>query len=227
MIVTIHQPNYLPYLGFFEKMANSDIFIIYDNTQYKSQDFQNRNRIRTPKEWIWLTIPLTYEFGTQIKDIKFANDKWKKDHWKSIEANYSRAPYFYMYKDRLKKIYESSHDTLSDFNTAIIKEVAEILDIKTKIVKSSELIPELNSKSTQALVNICKKAGAKTYISGADGEKYLDLKLFEKENIKVIFQKYNHPEYNQAFPGFEKYMCILDLIFNHGQNSLNILMNRI
>jgi hypothetical protein len=225
VIVTIHQPNHLPYLGFFDKMINSDVFILYDNTQFKSEDFQNRNRIRTNTEqgWIWLTVPISYTFGTLIKDVKIIDQHWRKTHWKSIEANYSRAPYFKEYKDRFKAIYDKDWTNLSEFNIAIIKELRDAFGIKTKLVRSSELIPNLKSKSTQALVDLCKTAGATTYLSGSDGDKYLKLELFEKEGIKVIFQRYKHPEYTQAFSGFHPYMGAIDLLFNHGPESLKII----
>jgi len=224
--VTIHQPNHLPFLGFFDKMADSDVFILYDNTQFKTDDYQNRNRIRLPKGWIWLTVPVSYDFGTLIKDVKIKDQHWRKTHWKSIEANYSKAPYFNEYKDRFKRIYDSDWESLSEFNIALITELRDALGIKTKLIRSSELIPELHSKSTQALVDLCKAANADVYISGTDGEKYLDLKKFDDANIKVVFQKYTHPEYRQAFQGFERYMCALDLLFNHGPKSLEILHNK-
>jgi glutaredoxin-related protein len=227
IIVTIHQPNHLPYLGFFEKITNSDIFIIYDNTQFKSEDFQNRNRIRTNTEqgWMWLTVPVSYTFGTLIKDVEIKDQHWKKTHWKSIETNYAKAPYFKDYKDRFKAIYDKEWHNLSEFNTAIIKELCNSFNIQTKIVKASELIPEMNSKSTQALIDLCKAAGGNIYLSGSDGEKYLKLELFEKEGIRVVFQKYKHPEHKQVFHGFKPYMGAIDLLFNHGPESLKIIQN--
>ncbi|MGV8171830.1 MAG: WbqC family protein [Candidatus Woesearchaeota archaeon] len=227
LIVTIHQPNHLPYLGFFEKMANSDIFILYDNTQFKSEDFQNRNRIRTntPQGWMWLTVPVSYKFGTLIRDVQIIDQHWRKTHWKSIEANYARAPYFKEYKDRFKKIYDKEGDNLAEFNIAIIEELRDAFNIKTRLIRASELLPDMNSKSTQALVDLCKAAGATEYLSGSDGDKYLKLELFEREDIKVSFQHYKHPEYTQVFPGFQKYMAAIDLLFNHGPESLKIISN--
>lgn len=225
--VAIHQPNHLPYLGFFDKMANSDIFILYDNTQFAKYDigFQSRNKIRIKKGWIWLTVPVSYNFGALINQVNIKDQHWRKTHWKSIEANYSRAKYFKEYKERFKAIYDKEWDNLSDLNIAIIRELASALGIRTKTVKASELIPELNFKATDALVALCKAAKAEIYLSGVDGEKYLEHEKFRKAGIKIIYQHYKHPEYSQVFPGFEPYMSALDLLFNHGPESLKILKN--
>jgi hypothetical protein len=209
-------------------MIDSDIFILYDNTQFKSEDFQNRNRIRTNTEqgWIWLTVPVTYQFGESIKEVKIKDQHFRKTHWKSIEANYSRAPYFKEYKDRFKKIYDTEWENLAEFNIALIKELRDAFGIKTKLIRSSELIPKLESKSTQALIDLCKITNANKYISGTDGEHYLKLELFKKENILVTFQKYKHPEYKQVFSKFQPYMGAIDLLFNYGPDSYSILKNQ-
>jgi hypothetical protein len=223
MIVTIHQPEYLPYLGFFQKVAQADVLIIYDNTQFKKNNYQNRNRIRTKEGWIWLTVPVSYNFGDLINQVKIDNKQdWAKNHWKSIQANYSRAPYFSQYKSVFEDIYGRKWDKLADLNIALIKKALEIFDIKTKVVIASEL-GELKSKSTEALIELCLKVGAAEYISGKGGTEYLDSALFEKAGIKLIFQDFHHPEYKQSFSGFEPYMCFLDLLFNYGEKSLNII----
>jgi hypothetical protein len=225
MIVTIHQPNHLPYLGFFDKMASSDVFVLYDNAQYASYDeaFQNRNKIRTAQGWIWLTVPVSAKFGTLIKDVKIADNHWHKKHWKSIEMSYSKAPYFNQYKDIFKEIYEKDWTNLADLNIALITALRDAFGIRTKLVRCSEIIPELDAKATEALVKICKSLNATKYISGKDGETYLKLEEFSKENIEVEFQHYKHPTYRQVYYGFQPYMCALDLLFNEGPKSLEIL----
>ena len=225
MICTIHQPNYLPYLGFFEKALKSDVFIIYDNTQFKTDDFQNRNKIRTKEGWIWLSVPVSYKLGDLIKDVRIpSNIKWTKKHWNAILINYSKAPYFKEYKSIFEEIYSKKWNNLIDLNICLIKTLFNLLGIKTKIIIASDLI-DLKTKSTQALVDLCKEVNADEYISGQDGTKYLDLDKFEKAKIKVNFQHFNHPAYKQVYPGFEPYMCILDLLFNHGKNSIKILIS--
>ena len=229
MIVTIHQPNHLPYLGFFDKMASADVFVLYDNTQYASYDvaFQNRNKIRTSDKqgWIWLTVPVTAKLGTLIKDVKIADQHWRKKHWKSIEMNYGKAPYFSKYKEIFQAIYDKEWDNLADFNIALITALRDAFGIKTKLVRGSDIIPHLEAKATDALVQICTTLKATVYISGRDGETYLELGKFKDKNIAVEFLNYVHPEYPQAYPGFQPYMCALDLLFNAGPKSLEILHN--
>ena len=175
---------------------------------------------------MWLTVPLNYKFGELIKDVKIDNSKpWQKKHWNSIIANYSKAPYFNQYKSIFEEFYTKKWESLSELNTALIKKIAEILGIKTKIVLASEII-DLTSKGPEALLDICKTLKATTYISGKDGEKYISeemKKKFKDAKIKIVFQDYKHPEYKQNYPEFEPYMCILDLIFNYGPNSLKII----
>jgi hypothetical protein len=223
MICTIHQPNYLPYLGFFEKASNAGVLIIYDNTQYKTDDFQNRNKIRTKNGWQWLTVPVSHSFGDLIKDVKINNSvRWARKHWMAIQSSYSKAPFFKDYKDVFEEIYKKEWTNLSELNTALIGRLFESFKINTKIIIGSELL-DLECKSTHALIDFCKAVSADTYIAGAGGKDYMDMELFDKAGIKVIFQDFKHPPYKQAYPGFEPYMCALDLLFNYGEESLKIM----
>ena len=225
VICTIHQPNYLPYLGFFEKMDGKDVMILYDNTQFEKNGFQNRNKIRTKDGWIWLTVPVLQKADQLIRDVQIDNRTgWQRKHWMSIQSNYSKAPYFKDYEAPIRSIYEKFEwSKLSDLNMALIMTIKDLLGIKTKLISSSNIIYDLETKSTDALIELCKEVDATHYISGAGGEEYLEVDKFEKEGIKVIFQHYDHPEYKQTYAEFHPYMCILDLLFNHGPNSLNIL----
>ena len=228
MIVGIHQPNHLPYLGFFDKMAQSDVFILYDNTQFARWDigFQNRNKIRIKDGWLWLTVPIKHEFGAKINEAKIDNTKhWARKNWTSIVANYSKTRYFKEYKDDFEKIFSKEWDYLADLNIAIIRKAAELFGIKAKIMLSSEIIPKLNAKATDALIELCKAVDADIYLSGRDGKEYLEHDKFKDAGIKITYQEYVHPKYEQAYPGFELYMCFLDLLFNHGPDSLKILKN--
>jgi len=223
MICTIHQPNYLPYSGFFEKMSNADITILYDNTQFKKNDFQNRNRIRLKEKGIWLTVPVSYHFGDLINQVKINNNTpWTKQHWKSIQLNYFKAPYFNDYKAEFENVYSKRWDKLVDINVTLIKLCSGLLKLKTKIVLASDLT-NLQTKSTDALLTLCKAVKCDEYISGVDGKKYLELDKFAKSGIKVRFQDYKHPVYKQVYPGFEPYMSVIDMLFNCGPDCLEIL----
>ena len=226
MICTIHQPNYLPYLGFFEKAFRSDIFVIYDTTQFRKNDWQNRNRICTLESWQWLSVPIIHNFGQKIKDVKIDTAKKPlKKNWNTIKTIYGKAPFFKNYSDQLEAIYTTNFEFVSDLNIVLIKLFANILGLKTKFIKNSDM-PEISTFSTQALIDICKNVKADTYISGNEGRNYLQIELFEDAKIKVIFQKYNHPVYRQFNNNtFQPYMSVIDLIFNHGPESLSILLS--
>jgi hypothetical protein len=227
MICTVHQPNYLPYLGFFEKASQSDLFILYDTTQFKKNDWQNRNRICTPEGWQWITMPIIHSFGQKILEVKIdVSKKPFKNNWSKIQTVYGKAPYFRVYAEMFEKIYKSSYEYISDLNCNLIYAIKSILGLETKFVKSSDLAP-IETKSTRALIDLCKIVGADTYISGSEGKNYLEIDLFKEAGIEVNFQNYKHPEYKQFNNNvFQPYMSIIDLLFNCGNESPAILTNR-
>jgi hypothetical protein len=224
MICTIHQPNYLPYLGFFEKAYRSDVFILYDTTQFKKNDWQNRNKLCIKNGWQWISLPVLHDFGQKIFEVKIKDpEKSLAKNWRSIQVIYGKAPYFNKYSAVLEKIYFSGIDNLNVLNCRIIIAVADFLKLKTQFIKSSEL-PGIESTSTQALIDLTRLVNADTYISGGEGINYLDMDLWKKSNLNIMFQKYHHPEYGQFnSETFQPYMNILDLLFNCGDDSLEIL----
>jgi len=226
MIVGIHQPEHLPWLGFWNKLYKSDLFVLLDNTQFRKNYFQNRNRIRTANGWTWITVPVFTKGKStqQIKEVEINNVTditWQKKHWKTIEQNYIRAPYFNEYKDIFSKFYLKKWTKLADLNIKFIYTIKEILGIKTEIVLGSSL--DVKGERSDLLLDICKKVGATTYLSGRFGKDYLEESKFRIENIKVVYQEFNHPVYNQVFKPFIPEMSIIDLIFNEGDKSVIIL----
>jgi len=222
MIVAIHQPQYLPWLGYFDKMLKADVFVLLDDVQYKKNEWQNRNKIRTSKGWQWLTVPVQYDFKQIIYQIKIAKaSNWRKDHYHSLTLHYNKAPYFKEYESFFKSTYDQQWEYLLDLNIHLIKFLQEALGIKTKLIKASELNVGLHR--TEKLIEICKKLGATAYLSGAGAREYLDLKLFQQSRIQVIFQEFKCPVYNQAYPNFEPCMSAIDLLFNYGSSSLKQL----
>jgi len=221
-IISIHQPNYLPWLGFFKKISSSDVFVFLDDVQYEKNGWHNRNKIRTDNEWIWLTIPSNVKLGMKLNEVKInITPNWQKKHLKSIEINYSKATYFKKYWDELKEIYNSKHEFLFEFNLEIINFLMKKLNINTEIILSSKLnIKETNS---DRILNICKKLDADIYISGSLGKNYLQLKDFEKNKINVKFQNFKHPIYKQIYHPFIPNMAAIDLLFNKGEESAKII----
>lgn len=229
MVLTGHQPNYLPYLGFFHKIAHSDIFALVDNTQYVKRGkfgWINRNRIRTKDGWMWLTVPVLVKgkYDQIISDVKINNDlNWGRKHLNALIYNYQKAPYFKKYILFFQGIYKRRWGSLNNLNETIIRYLIKTLGIKVKIVKSSSM--KIKGKGQGLIVNMCRAQGVDTYLSGIHGRDYINEKKMPKD-IRVIYQKFTHPKYNQQFPGFIEGLSVVDLLFNYGPKSLDLILSR-
>lgn len=227
MIVSINQPAYLPWLGYFERIARSNLYIVLDHVQFEKNSFTNRNKMRTKTGWMWLTVPVKTKglFGDlKINELEIDNtSRWAKKHWESIKSNYSKAKYFSEYAPYFEKIYAAEWSRLNGLMREINNYLINVFGIKTSILYSSEM--NVEGKKDELVLNLCKSVGATVYLSGSQGRNYLNESLFEKEGINVIYQDYHHPEYPQVYPGFEPYMAAIDLLFNCGPDSLSIIMS--
>lgn len=227
MIISVHQPQYIPWLGYFEKIARSDGFVFLDRVQYKAREFQNRNKIRTKDGWLWLTVPVLKNAraypALDTVYIDNAQD-WQRRHWRAIFLNYAKAPFFKEYSDWCADLYRKEWKKLSELNIYIIKSVNEFLGINTKIYNESQF--KIGTKSTQRIIDICKKLKADTYLSGIGGKEYLDEQLFGLNNIKLNYQNFKHPQYQQCYKPFIPYMSIIDLLFNCGPEALKTLLGK-
>jgi hypothetical protein len=225
VIVTIHQPEHMPWLGFFDKMRQADTFVILDNVQFEKNYFQNRNKIRTQNGWSWITVPIAkarHEILINKVEITPEN-KWKRRNWNLINTAYQNATYFNKYAENISKIYLSDWKRLCDLNIALINHFLKILGIQSNVVIASELGIQLGKGGTEVNLNICQELNADIYLSGISGKDYLDEERFNKEGIKVTYQEFYHPIYKQVYDPFIPCMSIIDLLFNHGDKSLDIL----
>lgn len=224
MKVAIHQPNYLPYVGFFHKLSLADTFVIMDDTQYDKK-FTNRNKIKVPGNWIWLTVPINKKHKFVANKIVEINNEenWQSDHFEKINRSYSNSEFFKKnYKTFFEKIYSKKWDHLFTLNYELIIQLIDWLDIKIEVIKESEL--NVKGNSTERLVNISKKIGAETYVSGIGGKEYMNEKMFETNNIKIEYQNFQCPKYKQVFNSeFIPNLSIIDLLFNIGPKSLSKL----
>lgn len=217
--IAVHQPNYLPYFGFFSKMNSSDIFVIYDDAQFVKNDYHHRNRIRIYNGWKWLTVPVEKKY-IPIKDIRINNDylwkgmKWPKIHLKEISDNYINCPHFTKYESEITNIYNTTYDKLIDLNMDLIYFLMNAFNINTKIVFASEL--DFTSASTKRLVDIVDELDGDVYLSGSGGRDYLDVTLFEENGITVEFQDLRHPIYQQSYKDFVDNLSAIDTLFNVG-----------
>jgi hypothetical protein len=228
MIIGILQPGYLPWLGFFEQMHRSDVFVIYDDVQYDKEGWRNRNRIKTIHGIQWLTVPVHVHFEAHplTKDIRIDNGvNWRKKHLASIRQNYSNAPFFKTYFNIFEHAYAKEWEYLVDIDIYFIEKLAECLGMSNKkIVRSSTL--DVKGDRMGRLIHICKFFGADTFYEGASGKDYIDEKSFLSQGIWVEYQNYQHPTYNQIYGDFVPYLSVIDLLFNHGPESLKIITEK-
>jgi len=232
MVLTAHQACYLPWLGLFHKIALADKFILWDDVQYQPKDFNNRNKIKFPDGPKWLTVPVLRKGYLDKKcwEIEIDNrSNWRQKHWKSIVQCYRKAPYFDDYYESLKFLYAYNWTHLWELNQTLMTMFCGQLGISHTNNEPCQWqrLSDLNCEGTKSelVLNVCKKVGATKYIFGSQGRDYADVEAFEREGIEVIFQDYQHPYYAQRFGKFEPYMAVIDLLFNEGPNSLEILMN--
>jgi hypothetical protein len=228
MIVTIHQPNYLPYLGYFDKMAKADVLIIYDTAEFVKEMFYHRNKIKTKQGPLWLTVPVKYKSSERpsIQRLQIDNARnWQKKHWASIQQSYAKAPYYKEVFELLESVYNKEWLSVGELGTKLIKVIAEYLGIKTKVVLASDYPIDVNLSAENKLLAYVKAVGGNVYLSGKTGETYLNEQSFNDTGIELRFQYYTHPNYVQMHGEFVKNLCILDLLFNHGSESKKILIN--
>ena len=227
MIVTIHQPNYFPYLGFFQKVLLSDIYVILDRAQFEF-DITNRNKIITPEgSWSRISVPIKKgQKFFEIRNVEINNDQpWAEKNWDLIHKSYNDSPFFDLYKTTLNSVFKKKWNLIFDLNFYTLKKVLEWLDIKTEFILDSEL--DVTGMSSEHLLNICKKLGATKYLSGPSGKNYLNEKIFEQSKIKVEYQKYDPIIYPQKYAkSFVPNLSILDLLFNMGSDSKKFLTKR-
>lgn len=224
-ILGIHQPGYLPWLGFFKKMIDCDIFVFLDDVQYERKNWQNRNYIRTSSGSTLLTVPTISNHDSKINEVKIDNTKkWALKHKKTILTNYSKSKYFNEHKEFIEEIYEKKFDLLLELDIEIIKYIMKRLDITTKTVFSSEL--HVDGNGSDRVLNICNAIGCDHYISGVTWAKdNLRIDDFIENGITVKFKEFQHPTYQQCIYPFFPNMAAIDLLFNEGENSQNILKN--
>ena len=223
MIVAIHQPQYLPWLGYFDKIRQADVFCFLDCVQYKKSEWQNRNRIKTVEGWQWLTVPVTYRFPQKINEVGIDNSsRWGKKHLQALVTNYRKADFFEQYIDFFENLYTRIWESIGDLNCSIVQGLCQLADISNStFVRASDF--SLSDHPTGRLVDLCKAVGADTYLSGKEGANYMELERFEKNGIEVVFQEFRHPVYLQLFGAFQSNMSFVDLLFNCGPKCAGIL----
>ena len=223
MVVAAHQPQYLPWLGYFQKIDRADIFVLLDNVQFKKNEWQNRNRIKTAQGWQWLTVPVLYKYPQLINEVMINNKvNWQHKQRQAILSNYRKAPHYERLGGFFEDIFSTSWQFVSQLNVAVVKRLTAILGMDTSLYVASEL-GEFPQDPDERLIGITKHFRADTYLAGAGGRGYMDLDKYTQSGTEVIFQDFKHPVYSQLFGEFEPFMSVIDLIFNHGDKSVAII----
>ncbi|MCX8083989.1 MAG: WbqC family protein [Calditerrivibrio sp.] len=228
-IIGILQPGYLPWLGFFEQIYRSDVFVIYDDVQYDKEGWRNRNRIKTANGIQWLTVPVHVKLSQNplIKDIKIDNkENWRRKHLNSIKMSYSKSPFLKDYLSFFEDTYNRQWNYLIDIDMYLILNLITFLGIKNKQIVLSSSLGMRTKDRIQRLIEICKIFNADIFYEGASGRNYIDEEDFIRHGIKVQFQDYKHPVYRQLYGDFVPYLSVIDLLFNHGGESLDILTHK-
>jgi len=227
MIVSINQPAYLPWLGYFHRIAVSDLHIVLDHVQFEKNSFTNRNQVRTANGPCWLTVPVATKgkFGDlSINKLEIAKEqRWADKHWGTLRANYRKAPFFAEHAPFFEQVYQKPWDRLSDLMNEITAYLLRAFCISTPLSFSSKM--KAGGRKDELVLNLCREAGAATYLSGPLGRNYLHEEAFSATGIKVAYQDYQHPSYPQVYPGFESHMAAIDLLFNCGSHSREVLLS--
>lgn len=219
MRVTIHQPQFLPWLGYLDKIDQAEVFVALDDVQFKKNEWQNRNRIRTAQGWQWVTVPVLHRFGQLVKEVRInPSEQWRAQHLRALEMHYARAPFRDSYLRQLADLYREPWERLGDFNLAVLRWLLRAFGITTPIRLSSEW--SLRNEATGRLVDICGAVGATRYLSGPGADAYMDKDRFQAAGLTLDRQAFHHPVYAQCYEPFLPGMSAIDLLFACGPEAL-------
>jgi hypothetical protein len=221
--LAIHQPHYLPWLGYLAKWAAADVFVFLDTVQYEKNGWQNRNRIKTAAGPRWLTVPVHARLGTPIGEVTVDGAQpWGDRHLGAIEEAYAAAPALVRHRDALREIYTTPWERLVPLAVATAQWLAGAIGITTP-ARLASTIGVASTDPTARLIALCHAVGADTYLAGRDGARYMDGARFAAAGIRVLYQDYAHPTYAQLHGEFAPNCSALDLLLTHGDDALAIL----
>jgi hypothetical protein len=223
MKCVILQPSYIPWRGYFDLIRRADLFVFYDDVQYDTRGWRNRNRIKTSHGPKWLTIPVR-KHGVQKESIPINtiaiddSADWPRQHLATLTLSYAKAPHFSSYQDWLQRVYAGPPRLLADFTIATTIELAGMIGIdRTTFLRSSTL--GIDGRKTDRLVAILREVGATQYLSGPSARDYIEPEKFAEAGIGLEFITYDYPEYPQLHPPYDPQVSILDLLFMTGSDA--------
>ncbi len=228
-MVAAHQPCYLPWLGYFDKIARADLFVVLDDVQYEHQNFQNRNRLKVNNGVVWATVPVEYHGRVErVCDKRIVAERpsrqhWQRRTWRTLSVHYGRAPHFARYREELEEVYHRRWERLIDLDLHLLRLCLRWLGIARPMVFSSEI--GVRGQKSELIRDLCRKTGANRYLSGCGGSReYLDVDALRRDGVEVVWQEYAHPMYPQRYPqlGFVPKLSVLDLVLNCGPESAQL-----
>jgi hypothetical protein len=220
------QPSYLPWLGYFDLILQSDLFLVYDNVQYDKDGWRNRNRIKTPKGLQWLTVPvLTTGLNKPTnRDIRISNhEHWQRKHLASLKMNYAKAACFGEVFPIIESVLSKPWDFLLDLNMRFLNDFCDYLGIRKNFKFASEVRVDLPEGKNEKLVAYCRHFQAEEFYEPAGGKGYIDPAMFESNGVRLTFQDYQHPGYPQLHGAFVPCLSTADLLLNCGKKSANAI----
>lgn len=224
--IGIIQSSYIPWRGYFDLIDDVDLFVVLDDVQYSKGTWRNRNRVKTPNGSLWLTVPVTHELVTLIRDVEIDYRRgWVDKHVATLRQSYGRAPFFREYAEPFFDLLAKKYRTISELNVAAMALLAASLGITTPIRMSSDYAA--GGRKEERVLAILEACGATAYLSGPAAKSYIDPGNFARRGIALEYKSYDYPEYRQLHGPFEPQVTVLDLLFNCGPQSREYLKSRV
>jgi hypothetical protein len=232
MIIAIHQPHFLPWLGYLHRMAQVDLFVLLDHVQFERRNYQNRTMIRLEDQSRWLTVPVVQRsqkeriLDKEVDNTLDGSKRWGANHFATLRHAYRDAGFFDTYAPELKRLFDASFGRLVDLNQAGLDILRDAFGITTPLARSSELAVE--GARGDLILNICRAVGAKKYMVGFGGSRgYLDADAFAAAGVEIVLHEFQHPEYQQCGKGpFIKGLSAIDMLLNVGPRLLDVTEER-
>jgi hypothetical protein len=230
VIVSINQPAYFPWLGYFHRVQESDLHIVLDHAQFEKNSFVNRNKVRTAQGWTWLTVPVRTKgrFGDlAINTIEIDSGRaWQWKHWNTLRQCYGKAHHFPEHAAFFERLFTQPWEDLLRLLRGSTEYILEQgFGIRTPLQYSSQM--GVAGHKSELVLSLCRAVNATVYLSGPMGRGYLDHQAFRSAGIEIRYHDYVHPTYRQCYPGFESGMSAIDLLFNYGPDSARVLAGKV
>lgn len=220
-VLAAHQPQYLPWSGYFDKLDRADVFVLLDDVQFKKNEWQNRNRIKAAGGWQWLTVPVRHRFPQRIDEVEIVPGPWARKHLAALETSYRPAPHYNETIDVVAGVLQHEWTRLAPLNERLVAVLADALGIETPTVSSAGI--DARDHPDLRLVDLCRALDADTYLSGAGGRDYLDETPFREADIEVVYQRFEPPVHPQLHGDFAAGLSVVDLLVHCGPGSLGLL----